>query len=107
MTPQYIHINKYGSAFHYKDKAMKIFHREDGPAIEYNEGDKVWYLNNQLHREDGPAVECPNGHKEWWVNGVYCTEEEFKNKTAKEIVLTLDEIAEQFGIEVSKLKIAK
>ena len=26
-------------------------------------GTKSWYQNNKLHREDGPAVEYPNGNK--------------------------------------------
>ena len=45
--------------------------------------------------------------KIWYLNGVELTEEEFKKKTSKEIVLTMDEIAEKLGIEVSKLKIKK
>lgn len=44
-------------------------HREDGPAIEYFDGSKYWYLNGQRHREDGPAVERPNGAVEYWLNG--------------------------------------
>ena len=84
MTPQYIKINEFGSKIYYKDKKMTILHREDGPAVEWSDGDKAWYLN-----------------------GVKYTEEEFKMKTDKEIVLTLDEIADKFGIDVSKLKIKK
>ncbi len=30
---------------------------------------KHWYLNEKLHREDGPAVEYVNGFKAWWLNG--------------------------------------
>ena len=45
------------------------YHREDGPAIEYANGDKRWYLNGQLHREDGPAFEYANGTKLWYLNG--------------------------------------
>ena len=30
---------------------------------------KIWYLNGQLHREDGPAIECEDGHKEWYIHG--------------------------------------
>jgi len=41
------------------------------------------------------------------LNGKEYTEEEFKKRTAKEIVLTMDEIAEQLGVDVSKLKIKK
>ena len=153
MTPQYIKIDEDGNMFYFKDKAMYIFHREDGPAIEYAAGDKEWwvdgkrhredgpaiehaaggkewYLNGKLHREDGPAIEYSDGHKEWYLNdkrhredgaaieytdgfkawylnGVQLSEEEFKKRTAKEIVLTLDEIADKLGIEVSKLKIKK
>jgi hypothetical protein len=130
MTPQYIYINEFGSKYYYKDKEMTILHREDGPAIEYTDGykswylngnlhredgpaiewssgGKSWYLNGNLHREDGPAVEYADGDKEWWLEGREYTEENFKKKTAKEIVLTLDEIADKLGIDVSKLKIKK
>ena len=32
---------------------------------------KFWFLNNKLHREDGPAIEYVNGNKEWWLNGTF------------------------------------
>ena len=86
---------------------MTIHHREDGPAVEYPDGDKSWYINGKRHRKDGPAIEDADGHKEWYVDGVKHDEREFLLKTAKEIVLTIDEIASKFGIEVSKLKIQK
>ena len=153
MTPVYIIINEYGDKYYYKDKAMTIRHREDGPAaehadggkswyvdgklhredgpaaeyangckewyvdgkrhredgpaVEYVDGHKVWYVNGKLHREDGPAIEYADGHKEWFIDGVKHDEREFLKRTAPEIVLTMDEIASKFGIEVSKLKIAK
>ena len=44
-------------------------HRTDGPAIEYADGYKEWWINDKPHRIDGPAVEYTNGDKEWWVNG--------------------------------------
>ena len=43
-------------------------HREDGPAVEYANGNKFWYLNDKRHREDGPAIELADGTKEWWLN---------------------------------------
>jgi hypothetical protein len=82
-------------------------HREDGPAYEGADGTKFWIINGLYHREDGPAVEWWDGSKEWILNGVRFSEQEFLLKTAKEIVLTMDEIADKFGIEVSKLKISK
>ena len=44
-------------------------HRLDGPAIEHANGSKLWWVNNKQHRIDGPAVEYASGRKEWYVNG--------------------------------------
>jgi hypothetical protein len=33
------------------------FHRENGPAVEWSNGDKSYYMNGKLHREDGPAID--------------------------------------------------
>lgn len=107
MTPVYIEIDEYGNKFYHKDKAMTIFHREDGPAIEYANGTKVWCFNGKVHREDGPAAIYSDGYKQWYLNGERLSEEEFNEKTSKEIVLTMDEIADKLGIDVSKLKITK
>ena len=45
-----------------------VYHREDGPAMEFADGRKQWCLNGKLHRLDGPAIENHDGHKQWWVN---------------------------------------
>ena len=58
-------------------------HREDGPAIERSDGNKSWYLNGKLHREDGPAIEYADGSKCWFLNGKKVTEEEHKKRTSK------------------------
>lgn len=50
----------------YRDGAL---HREDGPAIERDNGDKEWYLNGDRHRDNGPAIEYASGDREWWING--------------------------------------
>ncbi len=65
-----------------------VLHKEDGPAILWEKGDKDWYLNgeliksedvlgnvyyyknNKLHREDGPAIEWKNGDKSYFQNGL-------------------------------------
>ncbi len=44
------------------------FHRIDGPAIEYADGDKIWHKNGVKHREDGPAIIYTDGTKEWFLN---------------------------------------
>ena len=129
MQEQFIHITEGGSKFYYSDREMTILHREDGPALEYPNGDKEWrlngkchredgpafesstgnkayYLNNELHREDGPAVEDCDGYKGWHLNGEELTEEEF-NARMNPVELTLDEIADKFGVSVNRLKIKK
>jgi hypothetical protein len=60
--------NSYGDIRYYND--LNQYHREDGPAIEYTDGSKWWYLNGQRHREDGPAIEWDNGTKWWYLNGL-------------------------------------
>lgn len=67
MRERYIKIDSEGNIFHYCDKFMCFFHREDGPAIEYANGGKFWYIEGSIHREDGPAAEFPNGDKMWYV----------------------------------------
>jgi hypothetical protein len=58
-------------------------HREDGPAIEWNDGSKYWFINGKYHREDGPAIEYPNGNKEWWINGLRYLEDDYCQEIAK------------------------
>jgi hypothetical protein len=58
------------------------FHREDGPAVEYSDGTKEWFINGLRHREDGPAVEY-NGGKWWCLNDIEYTEEEFNQELIK------------------------
>ena len=62
-------------------------HRVDGPAAEYANGDRFWYVDGRLHRIGGPAVEWgewADGDKEWCIEGEYYTEEEF-NKFIQEV----------------------
>jgi len=94
---QFIHIDEFGDKRYYSDREMKIFHREDGPAIEDPNGYKAWVLNGKLHREDGPAIEWAEGDKDWYLNGEKLTEEEFNARMNPVTELTLDEIAAKFN----------
>jgi hypothetical protein len=31
-------------------------------------GDKFWMLHTKIHRDDGPAIEYADGYKSWWLN---------------------------------------
>ena len=51
-----------------KRNDTRILHREDGPALEYYDGEKRWFINGKLHRKDGPAIEFADGSKYWCIN---------------------------------------
>jgi hypothetical protein len=53
----------------YYKKGTTILYREDGPAIEYSDGERQWWVNGRLNREDGPAIEFADGTKRWYVDG--------------------------------------
>lgn len=57
-----------------KDKKL---HRDDGPAVEFFDGYKAWWVNGELHREDGPAIVYSNGRCSWWLNGKEVKKEKF------------------------------
>jgi len=80
MKAQYIEINEEGNTYYHADKEMTTLHRVDGPAIEYDDGSREWYLNGKLHREDGPAIEWADGSKEWFLNDKHLTEKEFNKR---------------------------
>lgn len=44
-------------------------HREDGPAVEHDDGQEWWYLNGELHREGGPAIYWEGVIHEWYIRG--------------------------------------
>jgi hypothetical protein len=66
---QYIKIDEDGNKFYYRDKAMTMRHRIDGPAVECADGYKAWYVDGKRHRLDGPAIEWADGCKAWFVDG--------------------------------------
>ena len=101
---QFIHINAYGSKFYYSDRALTIHHREDGPAVEWCNGDKAWYINGKRHREDGPAIEYNNGDNVWYINGKKLSEV-FNSRLNPVVELTLEQISEKFNIPLDQLRI--
>ena len=42
-----------------------------------DEGYKGWWLNGKRHREDGPAIEYNDGTKYFYLNEKYHTEEDY------------------------------
>ena len=65
-----------------------------------------WRNNEgQVHREDGPAVEYANGEKRWYINGQELTEQEFLSRNKKEF--SMEEVAKALGVPVGELRIKK
>lgn len=67
--------NHYGDYIEWRNEKGQ-FHREDGPALEYVNGGKGWFINGNLHREDGPAIERDDGTKFWYLKGNQVTRED-------------------------------
>ena len=61
-------VSANGTKFYYI-KGTNIYHRLDGPAVEYTNGDKIWYKEGKYHRLDGPAIEWADGSKSWYKEG--------------------------------------
>ena len=80
--------DKYGTKIWCNEKGE--WHREDGPAFEYANGNKFWRINGKLHREDGPAAEYPNGNKYWYLNNVELTKEGYHLKLISMNICPLD-----------------
>jgi len=68
-------------------KTYKVIVDEYGAIRWYNEA-------GQLHREGGPAIEWADGSKSWWLNGQFLTEEEFNRRTQpiKEILNKINRV---------------
>jgi hypothetical protein len=58
-------VDDYGNIRYFNSK--RVLHRTDGPAFEYKNGSRVWYINGKYHRLDGPAAEWANGQKFWYI----------------------------------------
>jgi hypothetical protein len=71
-------FNGYYISYGYYQGNKLIFHKEDGPAIEYINGNKAWYIHGKLHREDGPAREGFNGFNFWYLEGNIIKEKDFE-----------------------------
>ena len=69
-----MHIIRTEAAVEYVNGDGK-YHREDGPAIEYTNGTKAWYLHGERHRIGGPAIEWHNGDQSWYQNDEYHRED--------------------------------
>jgi len=64
-------------------------HRKDGPAVEYADGYKAWYINGKRHRENGPAMEYANGNRFWYINDDEYTHSDWITEVRKKKLASL------------------
>jgi len=70
-----------------------LVHRDDGPACEWSDGSKTWYIDGKKHREDGCALEYTNGRREYFIDGIeYSKKEYLKIINLKSKKKTMDNI---------------
>jgi len=63
-----------------------------GPSSLNVDGMQYWFLDGKLHREDGPACEWADGGKSWYLNDKRLSEDLFNKLTkgpVKELPLYL------------------
>ena len=77
----YVTVNEEGTIRWYKDAKCKILHRENGPAVLYADGSKVWYINDNA-----------------------MTEAEFLAATQPVVELTVDDVEKLVGKRVKIIK---
>ena len=46
-------------------------------------GTRRWFLNGEFHREDGPTIEWADGPKHWYLNDQKYSEEEYEVEIQK------------------------
>jgi len=67
-------VSESGNIFYYNADGKS--HRLDGPAIEWFDGSKEWYIDGKIHRLDGPALVFSSGFIDkynfngWRLNGI-------------------------------------
>ena len=81
-------------------------HNEHGPAIQYADGYKAYYLNGKLNRTDGPAIEYIDGSKAYCLNGKGYSYEAWKREVEKLKVkeMTMTELTKELGYEIKIVK---
>lgn len=66
-------------------------------------GNKRWYLNDKYHCEHGPAIEYSDGTKFWYLNHVEYTEAEWRKQLNK--ASCVGKVVEVDGVKYKLVKI--
>ena len=63
-----IEVDRFGTQWLFNSDNQ--LHCEDGPAVLFADGSKIWIVKGLRHRVDGPAVKYPDGSCNWYLGGV-------------------------------------
>ena len=69
--------NDYGDIVYYKKDTGEL-HNPYGPAFISKYGNKFYFINNKFHRLDGPAAIYSDGEGGYYINGEKLSKEEFE-----------------------------
>lgn len=58
-----------------------LYHREDGPAVVWKNGEYEWIRFDFYENSDGPVFDSPSGFKRWHKGHDFITEQEFIRAT--------------------------
>lgn len=61
-----VHFILHGYMMFYNEAGN--YHRVNGPAMEWRNGDYSWFYNGEVHRYYGPAA-CWRGKPYYWIFG--------------------------------------
>ena len=67
MLKNYTKVKVDGNKLYLNDEGK--LHRLDGPAFEYSDGSKLWYINGICHQNIDPSYEYLDGTKQWFFKG--------------------------------------
>ncbi len=89
-------------------KTIKVKHWTDVPnnytgIVEWDNGARIWCKNSRVHREDGPAVVWINGDREWWLNDDIIWKSQFGQLCLKhKIIVSKEKHPEYSTVQVWK-----
>jgi hypothetical protein len=67
----------------------------------YTDGSEFWYYNGLMHRENGPAVTEETGDKYWYLEGKCMTKEDWDGALNRLVTdMTLKEVEDKLGYKI-------
>lgn len=75
-------LNKTDNNFIVVFERIGVVERSDG--TQHRRSNSIYHIrNDQYHNENGPAIEYGDGRKRWWLNGISYAEKEWKIEVEK------------------------